>query len=130
MCVARDANRVFGRRLLLVVLERKRHFGLFCKRHKVACKAANTRAGHDRESSRWHTALAALLTVYVHVHKTQLHRPAVKFEERYGGGVGEDFADQFADEFRAFVNELQLVVRGTLNVDSGSWHQFHLLKKT
>lgn len=58
------------------------------------------------ELSRWHTALAAhtdskqshhtigaLLTVYVHVHKTQLHRPAVKFEERYGGGVGEDFAD-------------------------------------
>ena len=43
--------------------------------------------------------------------------------------VGEDFADQFADEFRAFVNELQLVVRGTLDVDSGSWHQFHLLKK-
>ena len=43
--------------------------------------------------------------------------------------VGEDFADQFADEFRAFVNELQLVVRGTLDVDSSSWHQFHLLKK-
>ena len=36
--------------------------------------------------------------------------------------VGEDFAHKFPDEFGAFVDELQLVVRCTFDVDTGTGH--------
>ena len=36
--------------------------------------------------------------------------------------VGEDFANKFPNELWSFVDELQLVVRGTLDVDSRTGH--------